>query len=728
MASTVTNFSLYSQTFTDNVLTLTFSFDLLNDITVGGYKLLKSVDDTGHNTTAQIRPDVQANQESSISTRNDETVSKTYFDYEVSSEDLGRRIFFSLVTIATDWSETAPTSELEVFTSLVSPSSFITSFDNFHCILSWDPVEIDTSLGSGRGTNSIFSSYAIYRGEMDVPTGLSINTDTGALTSDDFLVGSYVWVIDKVKRSMWFGQVLTPGFFLATTDNRVSGVFDASDDYVAKFRNLDVFMFASNLAPELIGVTTDAEFTDTTCIRDRIYIYFVSCKGVGNVESDRVGFPIITQDMTKRMPYLRSVDNSSSQYLQQSFWRLLKDVLIDKNYYNKSKFAIPYLRGSYTFRGYIGISSAKVDIYLNSIYNQTVISDSYGGFEFNIQLSLSDNLIQIQARDKLNQGFSMKSTRQIVTVVNMYSFFAALGAEYQEIWTEILQQKTDLSFRDSRYLAFEGKITPLINFYKDISEDDEAFRNIAIAAYIAYEYAGYKAALTLILDTFQNNITEFDHYGIYYNDSLYNTLRTGQTYAMVTSTGVDNGLGLSRGNYFYGVSSVSDTAEETTVQTVRVDTRWWPTSTGLESSTGYYGYNILWWPEVEGIQRYGIYREQGPESSTGSLNYMITIPGNVFADVGTLSETTTTHPKEYTLTSFDKPETINVRINTRIGLLEENNYKRNWLEIILYAVEDQEIPSFQLSRILSLFSELIPPELHYRVIYCNDSFSEFLVS
>jgi hypothetical protein len=51
---------------------------------------------------------------------------------------------------------------------------------------------------------------------------------------------------------------------------------------------------------------------------------------------------------------------------------------------------------------------------------------------------------------------------------------------------------------------------------------------------------------------------------------------------------------------------------------------------------------------------------------------------------------------------------------------------RTWLEIIIYAEGSNDIPTFQLERIVFYLKKIIAPEIRYIIIYANDTSVEFL--
>gem|GEM_PF-4822674 len=393
MIASITNFAVSSITVEDNVQTIIFEFDIHTDPNIGGYELFKSTDTSGHSISCDIKVDESANQSSTISTYNDLITNKTYFSYTVPEEDFGRKIFYSVEAIAANQEHSARTADLVVYTLLSTPENLVVGYDNYDTSLSWDALDTTDS------KNSQLSNYAVYRTEMSVPTDAYLDAATGALVSDAFTYKSYVYVIDILKKSIWYGQVSIEGVFFATDSNRSSFVFDQSQDYSARFRNLAIYVVDYSTTPSLLGYTKNTSYTDITAKRNCNYLYYVAAVNPNRLLSNYATYPIITQALQDKSPYLRSVDNSPIDYLQQPYWKYLKNVLIDHNYYNKNKFDIPALKGKYLFKGYLGISNAKVDVYLNGNHNQFVITDSYGNFEFGVSLSKGTSHLQLHARD-----------------------------------------------------------------------------------------------------------------------------------------------------------------------------------------------------------------------------------------------------------------------------------------------------------------------------------------
>ena len=76
-------------------------------------------------------------------------------------------------------------------------------------------------------------------------------------------------------------------------------------------------------------------------------LYFYSLAALSGAEEGySLYYPLYTIGITSLSPYLRTVGNSENTYLSSIFWRKLKNVLTDQNYYNKQIFDIPHVKGA----------------------------------------------------------------------------------------------------------------------------------------------------------------------------------------------------------------------------------------------------------------------------------------------------------------------------------------------------------------------------------------------
>jgi hypothetical protein len=596
MPSLVNNFTLDSTELTDTYCKLVFKFDVFaTSAHIGGYRIYKSylpnatavydriiINKTSYFTIA----------EAELTTTDDEFI---YFSYYVEPKDFGRILYLSVAPVTRMWVEQVSCDAIPVNIPADKPEDFEVFYDNYTVGAAWSPPT-STLL-----SNSNISGYTLKKAYSILLEGVFLN-DAGNLSHPKFSMGSRIFVADVVKKSYWYGVCVSSGEFLLNDDSQFQLVQDNSSDYDISLNNIRVYMESSF---EQIGMFTpniltaeNVEFTPET-----LQFYAVSGT-VGDTEGRSSYFPLYTVALTKVSPYLRSVGNSDNKYMSSSFWRKLKNVLIDQNYYNKQSFDIPHVRGMYAFSGFLGLYNCKVDVFINDVYSTTVLSDKSGSFKFSVHLTKSNSKLQLQARDQTNVGFSIKSNAQIVRLVNIYSFFSALAQEYTAIWEELLLQMSDFSFSTSRPTLLEDKLSPFVGITKDVSEDSNKFTEFIVQVYLAYEYAGYEQSLYMILDAMQAAIDEFDHYEIYFRDSLMDTIQTGYTYAIADTQAV-----LDRKNYIYGITTANIYGEESEAATLRVDNRWWPTDlkqftdAGIfeETSTGYYGFNVLAWSGAAGV-------------------------------------------------------------------------------------------------------------------------------
>ena len=696
MIGSIDNFSLYSQDLENGTTTFVFTFDIPTG-DIGGYYLYQSYDnityeqvkfliDYSHYT---IGDDADEYTQTSNST--------AFFTYSIDSGITdGRLLYFKLQGISVA-NELSSFSDIEqTYTAPTKPSNYKVIYDGYDTKSTWDALDTST------GRNSALLDYSIYRKTVNKITGVSFDSDTDTATHTNFEVGSSLWVIDIIKRSMWFGEITTGGSFTLSDVNKITLASDNSNEYTIFGDNLEYYL-EDPTSTMSVGTTTDIELIDNLYNYTTRYIYSIISNGLGDKSSEETKFPIFTQDVTEAYPYLRSPGNSDNTVLQQSEWKALKEVLIDANYYDKTQYAIPYfVNETYNLKGYLGVSNCRLDIFVNDIYNQTTSTGDYGEFDIYLTFKKGQTDIKFQARDKFNIKFSRESADYSIRTISLYSWFYTMGVQYAEIEEETENIQTDVNISLARYSSFVDMYAPLINFYKNGDEDETIFRTLATEVFKSFEYAAYDESLYIVLDAFKNNLTTLDNYEIYFNEDLYNTQKTAYTFT-ASSTG------LTRGNYCYGVSAYNSVdGSETNVSNLRVDRRWWPNV--------YSGVNVLMWDYMPGADYYRIYRGVCEDE----LYFMTSTGANIFVDTGMYSIDTATTPRLYNYTSLDAP--TNLRLYDQYGV--NNLYlrlkKSTSLVIILYGNTDNTLEEYNLQRLLSLFEKLIPPEILYRVIFAND--------
>jgi len=680
------------------------SVDLVNDQTqitftfikpeglIGGYQLY--ISSTGiEYTYVKTRIDATHPQDDADNTYDLNGI--TYFVYTIDNPTLdGRFLFFKLKSISTSMEYSDFSDPVTVYTYPSPVENMFILYDGYEVVLTWSPIDYTSK------RNSTFTNYNIYRSEPTRLNNVTIDTNNNLMHSS-FVKGKYVWVIDIFKRSQWFGQITSTGMFpLSTT--LLSEYSDVYANDTVSINNLAVFV--DNTSPVLIGTSTTGIYVDMLFEPNHFYIYSIHTAALGNRVSRYTKYMCRTIEVDQTYPYLRSAENSDDDILHNKYWRELRNTLIDDNYYNKSAFAIPYMYNkSYNFKGHLGVSNCKVDIFINDIYNFTTTTGIYGEFEINHIFSKDPTIIKMQARDQYNIKFSRESAPITIIPITIYTLFSIFGMEYDKIYSEYSGLIQDVSIDTCRYSFFEDKYSPFINMYKHGDEDAEDFMEKASTIYKAYNHAAYDKALIDILNIFQEKVTEFDHFEIYQNESLFYTQKTQYTF-IATSTG------LLRGKYKYGISACRNNGEETPVTTIEVDRRWWPER--------YKGINIIMWKAVYNADYYKIYRNNIESSNI----YLIASTGYTFyVDIGYNTPNNETEPLIYNFTDMEKPFDLSVQNIYDVNKFFLRLKKMASLIIILFGTDDNTIPEFELNRILELCSKFIPPEVRYKIIFANDS-------
>lgn len=723
MVSPVTNLQLISQTGSRQSTTheFVFEFDLPTDPKVTAFELYISYDDPGHPEYVNlwIKEPYGTDPDYTVSVNN--STSKCSFSYQGTASDVGRKLYFTLVAVNTKWEKSSHSDPCLVYAFPSAPSNLFAGFDNFEVLLSWSPVDVEQSITGG--VNSTFAAYKIYRYTTTVipSSQVTLGTSTRELYHQGFTAGSYVWIIDTLRGAMWSTYLQASGMVELSVDIRMLEVFDLTPEYRPNLDNL-LILVQDTSSETFLGYTTELEYVDTTCQKDTSYFYEVVSTDTNGQEGGSITYPVQTTPITKRRLILRSPGDSTNSLMYYPYWRLLKSCLIDSNYYNKTAYAIPYLKGGYIFRGYLGIRNAYVDIYVNGTYWNHVITNMVGAFEFVITLPKGTTELQLQARDYKNIGFSPTTSTINVTTVNIYTFFTVLGQEYEEMWTEATAQHSDFSFTSGRPESLEKKFESWLDIQRDVSETVDNYTGLMNQILLAYEYGGVEAGLYQVLDAFNTYAENFDHYELYFSNSLWDTKQSGHSFVVATSTGF---YGIERDNYIYGVTSLNDDDEETAPILLRIDSRWWPIG---KEDWSYHYFNAFKWATSD-TRRYNIYRYQGSVDnfSYDNLYYLCTVERNMFVDTGYIATTTTKTPLTATITENFPPLSIEHIIRTRVTDRTNALKKKTWIVILLFAKNNTDIPAFQLSRLRSILADLTPPEIGLTIYYCNDSKSEILL-
>jgi hypothetical protein len=380
----ITNLKLHDQQIVDNSVELVFVFDKHISSNIGGYWLYKSLDTEATFTRADFKVDARLEKENTESTVNEG--SKTYFTYSINEEDYGREIYFYISAISTSWEESTENEIIRIYTAPNSPQNFTTYFDNYTVTASWERPEIDLSLYPNGGKNSKISSYSIYRNKVYPLENFTIDEDNLFLILHPALnYGKYFVAFDTVKKIIKKGYVTSIGEVDLSDDSFSTNINDLSYDYIPNIDSIKLFILNEE-SNEFIGFTSDKLFYDTKFEKNSYYIYSVIANGYGDYSSSSSSYFLSTEKLNNVTPYLRNPINAENTLIGNKYWQIFKKVLIDKNYYNKDVFAIPYINNElYNFKGYLGQANCNVDIFIDNEINKTVKSDKY----VNITISLT---------------------------------------------------------------------------------------------------------------------------------------------------------------------------------------------------------------------------------------------------------------------------------------------------------------------------------------------------
>lgn len=698
----ITNLAVNTVTLVNSATVIDFTFNKPAGI-VGGYYLYYSSTGITYSFLS-AKADVSHYKEEDISTY-DDYYGKTH--YSVTFSDIayeGKVFYFYIQAVSTLLVASTSSGLISVQTFPSVPADMFCLYDGYEVDITW------TDIDKTSGRNSSFTEYSIYTTPLTQIYGTTLTTTT--LYNDSFIVGKAVWVIDLFKRSQWFGTVTTIGEIDLSLIKRT----EYSD--VSTSLNIDNFsIYIESDTEDFVGTSTSTGYVDINFISGTCYLYKLKTDTSGGRSSEYIKFPIFPLRVDMSYPYLRTVSNSSTGLLNNPYWETMKTVLIDKAYYDKSLYAIPYSSTeTFNFKGYLGVSRCVVDIFLNNYYAFSTSTGQYGEFTFNYQFSKGNIDLQMQARDKLNKDFSRKSGTVSIRTFNIYTWFSALGNQYKQILDELALQAQDVSISLARYSSYVDRYQPLIDLFKVGAEDSTKFSTLAYEIFRMFEFVAYDEALYILLDALQETDDNFDHYEIYFNNRLFKTAQTGLTFTPRYKDRFDStSTGLTRGNYFYGVTCLTSTGEETGASIIQADNRVWPLT--------YKGYNVIRWTPVPDITNYKIYRGV---SSTGPFYYMNTIPNNVFVDNGKLVPDISKEPPIYDFTDYTYPSDTYLYIDTHYNKYEMFKKIPNWINIVIYANGSTDIKDYNIDRIIYYCKKIIAPELRYSIIYANDINVEYL--
>lgn len=699
MINPITNLAVFSSVAVSNISsTVTFSFTQHTDPLIGGYYLYKSKDNVTF-TMCKFRIDNRVTNSEEDSTTSNNGL--TYFEYTTQLADAGCQLYFHIIAVSKIKELSVASSVVSCYISLTSVTNVIASYNSKLVTISW------TGISTINNINSSFSHYQVVKRRVEETPEpvifLDNDTEENFIFDSTYKVGKYGLVKDVFAISTWFYRITTPGRMPVEENSFLSLISDSTTNYAPKEHNLKCYV-ENDLEIE-VGITTNTSYTDVTPGEEGIYIYSVYACGTNNNDSIKVGYPVTISNLSDLVPIIRNVENMNNSFIKSAYWAQMKKVLVGDSFYDKSTFALPFFSNElYSFRGYLGIGNCTINVYLNDYLSTTVITDSYGAFVLNLSLPLGTTSVQIQAINSDNDTLSQLSEKFDISTYNMYTYFAVIGEQFKEIDTVITDIKDSIDLDTCSNAMFELKYSPLIDLYKGYNETEVAFKGLASAILKSFQNVSFEQSLTDLLDGFRDNVTQIEDYRIFYNHSLYQSKRTRYSFVVNTNCVV------TRGIYYYGVSAVGSQGEESTPTTIKVDTRYWP--------YGYAGYLLLTWREVPNAVSYNIYRSN---SSENDLLFLTNTSYNFMIDNGMMATTPDNYPMSYNFSGLSKPSNLENFIDLKVCEQKFGFRKGTWIHIIIYNVAAQELPTYQLERLNLYVSKVIPPEIRYAIIVCNNT-------
>lgn len=696
----ITNFQLYrKENASENTTLFTFSFTQHTDPLVGGYYLYKSEDSITY-TMCKFRVDDRIQ-----SSEDDQTTSSnglTYFEYTSDPTDVGKSLYFYIIVVSVISELSVECTPILASVYLSSVSNVIASYNSKHTTITW------SGLDTTNGKNSTFSYYRIVKRRCQEVYQPVVFEDESFIFDSGYQLGKYGLVKDIWATSTWFGRITDRGKMYLNDSTLLSNISDASDNYIWKEHNLK--MYVEGDTDLLVGTTTNTTYSDMAIEYDSIYIYSVYACNASDEESIKVGYPVTVTNLAELVPTMRSVGNMENTFIRSPYWADLKKSLIGDTYYDKSEFALPYfVNEHYVFKGYLGVANCVINIYINNILSSTTTTDIYGVFKVVLLLPVGNTEIYVTAINSDGDIISHRSNLLQVNTYNIYTNFGVLGQEFKEIESAIQEIQDSIDITKCSYRMFEMKYSPLIDLYKSGSEDETIFKNLAKCIFKAFQNVAFEQGLVDLLDGFKTHLVAIDDYEIIFNHELYRTKQTELSFVS-SDTGV-----VVRDKYYFGVSSIGTAGEESTPSIIKVDTRWWP-----------YGFSsnlIFMWDSMKNAVSYNIYKG----TSSTNLGLLCTTQVTYLVENGMGAPNYSHPPKTYNYSGLAKPTNFRNFTNSKVLERKFGFRKGTWIHIIIYMKGTTTLPIYQTDRIQTYVAKLVPPEIRYSIIICNNTTSTVLV-
>jgi hypothetical protein len=721
----IKKFKLISQVRSSVLTKYVFSFKKMSGF-LGGYEISYSYDNVVF-THGEYRPDLALkssgrDEAASIFTYSiDDTV---FFDMDLSNDVLipGKAIYFKMTAFSTDRKRILYSDVIKTYTVPEVASGSNTYLDVIHgeksISISWKDLEYTSPKHEDIHKIEVlkFSTSA-----------LKIKSLTGStIYSEDIIASKYYLVHDYVYNSFWQVIASEDGSISLSSNliQDVSHVYTVDNPvslYNIKLYTIDPdgITIGSVSPSKISGLIMSV--SDFTICHNSIIVYGVKYVMPDDETHSISYYPVFHRELSKAVPVWRTLEKSNTPLLKSLTWKRLKSVLIDKNYYNKDYWAIPYSENKFSLIGYIGINDCLVDIFINDTLYTTVTSNKFGEFEFKYRFGIETTKLTVQVRSQNNEVFTIFSSPIFIQAYHIYTHFAVLSTQYNSIRASQIEIKNKLSIDTCTVQDLRDIYAPRIGIDLVGNEDVSTFRKFIKLSNLMYQNIGYKIAYDQLKSMFETLVPGIDSVQCIDNAELEEAYTTGID-MVIHQFNMDGAISpIVRKKYVYGVSakriSKSGTIEETDPTEIIVDNRWMP------DYEYYHPINILSWSKVDYASSYVIYK--GVCDDNSNLNRLLftkvfETTSTFYVDAGVIPQDLNVTPIPYNSTVMVSPKNVKSLNHLTPGSYENLLKKPYYFTIIVYMKGDEVLPQYILDRLIYLLNIITPSEQFFSVIVANN--------
>jgi hypothetical protein len=593
-----------------------------------------------------------------------------------------------------------------------SPLKITVGQDNID--IYWNDLDYSNRLHKDVTNISVFKSEMIEVGISDLNNNI--------LYSSSIIAGQPIAIYDSTRKSMWSG--------IAST----SGSIDITDLLLSEYSHVYTLSskpFRYNLrcyikSPDILKISdivptyeTGKSFhtTDSNAVKDSVILYEVRYEVTSKDTYTSNYTPIFSYGLETSFPVWRPLEKSNTSILKSVYWKKLKSVLTDANYYDKDYWTLPYSANEeYSIIGFIGVSNVFVDIFISDTLYQTLLTNEYGEFEFKYKFTKVPVNLTYQARTQDNKVFSAKSALITIQTNYIYTHLAIISSEVNSIMQDLLEIKSKTTIENCPAKYINDVYGLFAGFTRYANEDLDLYKQFVIGVYKIYNSIGYLQGLDQVRTLFTTLLPDYiDNIEYLSNASFEDVGRSGFDMVSVHS----ESMKIERKKYLYRVSAarvVDGAIEETDTTEIIVDNRWWETTTD-------FGYCVICWNACDYAQYYNIYRgiysEEGAIDEN-SITKLVSVTDTFFIDTNSVVGSSEVLAPMYNATSMIKPQKIRhynyIFMNAYKNLLKKPNY----FTIIVFMKGNVYLPDYLIKRLQAILNTITPSEQFYNLIICNN--------